>query len=349
MKAIVYEKYGPPEVLRLAEVEKPSPVGEQVLVRVRAVSVNAPDWRLMSADPFFARVSSGVFRPKRPTLGSDIAGTVEATGEQVEHLHVGDDVFGDLSGFGFGGFAEYVCVTEKALVRKPAAISFEVAAASPMAGLTALQGLRDHGGLRPGQQVLIAGASGGVGTFAVQIAKLLGAEVTALCSASKIDLARSLGADHVIDYTKDDFAKGGVRYDLILAVNGYRSIWDYRHALAPRGRYLMAGGEWPQIRQAMLWGPLVSLFGRKKLGNYMVKATQDDLAYLGELLSAGKLKPVIDRSFPLRALPDAIRYVERGHARGKVIISVDSPRVLAHENQLEGVRVASAQPVGATG
>lgn len=349
MKAIVYERYGSPEVLRLEEVEKPIPQGDRVLVKVCAVSVNAPDWRLMRANPFFARAYSGLFRPKFRTLGSDIAGTVEAIGQRVARLHIGDDVFGDLSSFGFGGFAEYVCVPEKALVRKPSRISFEVAAASPMVGLTALQGLRDHGRVRPGQRVLIAGASGGVGTFAVQVAKLLGAEVTALCSASKMDLARSLGADHVIDYTKDDFTKSGQRYDLIFAVNGFRSIWDYRRVLAPQGTYLMAGGEWPQIRQAMLWGPLVSLFGRQKLGNYVAKATQDDLVYLGELLSAGKLKPVIDRRFPLSAVPDAIRYVEQGHACGKVMINVDGPSAFTHENRVTGARVASAPLVGAMG
>jgi NADPH:quinone reductase-like Zn-dependent oxidoreductase len=323
MKAIVYERYGAPDVLRLEEVERPTPKGDQVLVKICAVSVNAPDWRLMRATPFLARMHSGLFRPKYPILGCDIAGTIEQAGPQAKQFCAGDEVFGDLARFGYGGFAEYVCTTEKALARKPPGITFEVAAASPMAGMTALQGLRDHAGVRPGHKVLIAGASGGVGTFAVQIAKLLGAEVTAVCSTGKVDMVRSLGADHVIDYTKEDFTKNGRRYDVIFAVNGFRSIWDYRRALVAEGTYLMAGGDWPQIRQALLFGPILSLFGSKKLGPSTTKASQKDLAYLGELLEAGKLTPVIDRRYPLGAVPDAIRYVEEGHARGKIIINVD--------------------------
>jgi len=322
MKAIVYDKYGPPDVLRFTEVPTPQPKGDEVLVRIRAVSVNAPDWRLMRATLFLARAHSGLLRPRFRILGSDVAGTVEATGPGTKELRAGDDVFGDLARFGFGGFAELVCATEKALVRKPASVSFTDAAASPMAGLTSLQGLRDHGRVRPGHKVAIVGASGGVGTFAVQIAKLLGANVTAVCSTSKVDTALALGADRVIDYTKEDFAKSGEWYDVIFAVNGYRSIWDYRRALAPRGVYLMAGGEWPQIRQALLWGPLLSLVGPQRFGLSTPKPSQEDLAYLGELLASGKLRPVIDRHFPLNAVADAIRYVEEGHARGKVMIDV---------------------------
>jgi NADPH:quinone reductase-like Zn-dependent oxidoreductase len=323
MKAITYETYGSPDVLRLEEVEKPTPTGDQVLVKVRAVSVNAPDWRTMRADPFFIRATSGLMRPRFRILGCDIAGTIEAVGPQARQFRAGDDVFGDLAHFGYGGFGEYVCPAEKALARKPAGVSFEVAAASPMAGTTAIQGLRDHGRVQAGQKVLIVGASGGVGTFAVQIAKVLGAEVTAVCSSSKVDLVRSLGADRVIDYTKEDFLRDGQRFDLIFAVNGYRSIWDYRRALTPRGRYLMAGGDWPQIRQALLWGPLLSLFGPRKFGVVPAATTQKDLTYLGELLEAGKVKPVIDRRFPLSRVPDAIRYVEEGHAKGKVLIDVE--------------------------
>jgi NADPH:quinone reductase-like Zn-dependent oxidoreductase len=326
MKAIVYERYGGPDVLRLEEVEKPTPTGDQVLVKICAVSVNAPDWRLMRATLLLARLHSGLFRPKFSILGCDIAGTIEQAGPQAQQLRAGDEVFGDLARFGYGGFAEYVSTTERALVRKPAGITFEVAAASPMAGLTALQGLRDHAGVRPGQKVLIVGASGGVGTFAVQVAKLLGAEVTAVCAAGKVDMVRALGADHVIDYTKEDFAKSAQRYDAILAVNGCRSIWDYRRALAPKGTYLMVGGDWPQIRQALLWGPALSLFGSQKLGACNTQASQKDLAYLAELLDAGKLEPVIDRRYPLSAVPDAMRYVEEGHARGKIIINVDPSR-----------------------
>jgi NADPH:quinone reductase-like Zn-dependent oxidoreductase len=326
MKAVVYEKYGAPDVLRFEEVERPTPTRDQVLVKICAVSVNAPDWRFMRATPFLARLGSGVFNPKFPILGCDIAGTIEAVGPEAKQLRVGDEVFGDLARFGFGGFAEYVCPCEKALARKPPSVTFEVAAASPMAGMTAIQGLRDHAGVRPGHKVLIAGASGGVGTFAVQVAKLLGAEVTAVCSTGKVDMARALGADHVIDYTQEDFAKNGQLYDVIFAVNGFRTIWDYRRALAAKGTYLMAGGDWPQIRQALLWGPLLSLFGSQKLSPSTTTASQKDLAYLGELLEAGTLNPVIDRRYPLSAVPDAIRYVEQGHARGKVIINVDPIR-----------------------
>lgn len=327
MKAIVHDEYGSPDVLRLEEVEKPTPKRDQVLVKVRAVSVNAPDWRLMRADPFLARLHTGLLRPGFRTLGCDVAGTVEAAGPEARQLRAGDHVFGDLARFGYGGFAEYVCPSENAFVRKPAGISFEVAAASPMAGLTALQGLRDRGQVRTGQKVLIAGASGGVGTFAVQFAKLLGAEVTAVCSTGKLELVRSLGADRVIDYTKEDFARDAQRYDLVLGINGFRSIWDYRRLLAPRGRYVMLGGDWPQIRQAMAWGPLLSLLGSRKLGPYEAQASQEDLVHLGELLEAGKVHPVIDRRFPLAGVPDAIRYVEEGHARGKVIIEVDLQRI----------------------
>ena len=320
VKAIVYERYGPPDVLRLADVEKPEPKRDQVLIKIRAVSVNAPDWRLMRATPFLARANSGLFRPKFRTLGSDIAGTVEAMGPEAKQLRMGDEVFGDLSSFGFGGFAEFVCAPERALVRKPATVSFEVAAATPMAGLTALQGLRDRGGVRSGHKVLIFGASGGVGTFAVQIAKVLGAEVTAVCSTSKMDIARALGADRVIDYKREDFTQSGEHYDVIFAVNGFRSIWDYRRALAPNGVYLMAGGDWPQMRQGLVWGPLLSILGRQKLGPSITKASQEDLSFLGELLASGKLTPVIDRHYSLSAVPDAIRYVEEGHARGKIIV-----------------------------
>ena len=322
MKAIVYDRYGPPDVFRLEEVDQPTPRGDQVRVKIRAASVNAPDWRLMRANPIFARLHSGLLRPKFRILGCDVSGTVDAVGPDAKQFRVGDDVFGDLARFGYGGFAEYVCPTEKALAAKPASVSFEAAAATPMAAMTALQGLRDRGHVQPGQKVLIAGASGGVGTFAVQIAKLLGAEVTAVCSTSKTELARSLGADRVIDYSKDDFAKGAERYDVVFAINGFRRIWDYRRVLAPRGVYLMAGGEWPQIRQALLWGPLLSLFGRQRFGPSTTRASQKDLSFLGELLASGTIRPVIDRHYPLGSVPDAIRYVEAGHASGKVIIDI---------------------------
>lgn len=322
MKAIVYQRYGAPDVLRFEEVERPTPKGDQILVKIRAVSVNAPDWRVLRATPVLARLHSGLLKPKYPILGCDIAGIVEEVGPEAKQFRVGDEVFGDLANFGFGGFAEYVCPTEKALAHKPAGITFEVAAASPMAGMTALQGLRDHGGVRRGHKVLIVGASGGVGTFAVQVAKHLGAEVAAVCSTDNVEMVRELGADHVIDYTREDFTKNGQLYDVIFAVNGFRSIWDYRSALAPNGTYLMAGGDWPQIQQAMLWGPLLSLLGSKKLRVSPMTPSHDNLVYVGQLLAAGTLTPVIERRYPLSAVPDAMRYYEQRHARGKLIINV---------------------------
>ncbi|MDH4134684.1 MAG: NAD(P)-dependent alcohol dehydrogenase, partial [Gammaproteobacteria bacterium] len=243
MKAIVYQSYGPSEVLHLKELAKPSPKDNEVLVRVHAASVNAADWRMMRADPFLVRLYSGLLKPtKVQTLGADIAGRVEAVGKDVRQFRPGDEVFGDVSASGFGGFAEYRCARESELVLKPAHVSFEEVAAVPLAALTALHGLRDAGQIRAGQKVLIHGASGGVGTFAVQLARHFGAEVTAVCSTGKVDLARSLGADHVIDYTQEDFAKGQERYDLILAVNGNRSIFEYKRALTPKGVYVMTGG-----------------------------------------------------------------------------------------------------------
>ncbi len=329
MQAIVYDRYGPPEVLHLQEVATPEPRGDQVRIRIRRVSVNAPDWRLLRARPAMARLSAGLLRPHVHTLGSDVAGTVDALGDRATHFRVGDDVFGDLAQFGYGGFAEYVCVPERAVTRVPVGVSFDDAAATPMAGGTALRGLRDHARLRPGQKVLVAGASGGVGTFALQIAKRLGAHVTAVCSTGKCDLARRLGADRVLDYTKDDFAQGAERYDVVFAVNGYRPIRDYARVLALRGIYLMVGGEWPQIREALLTAPLRSLVGRRKFAASVSESTPADLALLGEWLADGRIAPVIDRHYPLREVPDAIRYVEQGHATGKVMIDVWSGEAAA--------------------
>jgi NADPH:quinone reductase-like Zn-dependent oxidoreductase len=322
MKAVIYTKYGPPEVLQLKDVEKPAPTDYEVLVKIYAASPNAADWRLLRADPFLARFYSGLLRPKYRILGADIAGEVEAVGKNVKQFKPGDEVFGDLANWGWGGFAEYVCVHENALVLKPANISFEAAAAAPMAAITALQGLRDKGRIQPGQTVLINGASGGVGTFAVQISKAFGAEVTAVCSTRNLDMARSLGADHVIDYTQEDFTRTGQRYDLILAANGYHSIFEYRRALSPGGTYVMTGGSIAQMFQAMLLGPLISMIGNKKMGNLIAKANQKDLAFLKELLNAGKVKPVIDRRYTLNEVPEALRYLEEGHAKGKVVITV---------------------------
>ncbi|MDQ0416323.1 NADPH:quinone reductase-like Zn-dependent oxidoreductase [Croceifilum oryzae] len=322
MKAMICTKYGPPDVLQLEEVDKPTPKENEVLVKVRAASVNAGDWHLLRAKPFIIRLGIGLIKPKYKILGMDIAGTVESVGSQVKGLKLGDEVFGDLSRCGFGAFAEYVCVPESKLAIKPASISFEEAAAVPTAGVTALQGLRDKGKIKAGQKVLINGASGGVGTFAVQIAKRFGAEVTAVCSTRNVELVSSLGADHVIDYTCDDFTKMGQCYDLILAVNGYHPISAYKRVLNPHGVYVMIGGTEVQMFQAMLAGPFISMSG-KQMGNLLVKPNKKDLMEMSYYLEAGEVVPVIDRSYPLSRLPEAIAYLEEGHAQGKVIITMD--------------------------
>jgi NADPH:quinone reductase-like Zn-dependent oxidoreductase len=324
MRAIVYHRYGSPDVLHLEAVPKPVPQHDEVLVNVHAASVNAGDWHLLRAKPFLMRLMGfGLLTPKHPILGSDIAGRVEAVGNTVTQFHCGDEVFGNTAIYGFGGFAEYVCVPEKALVLKPTTLSFEEAAAVPQAALTALQGLRDKGQIKPGQQVLIYGASGGIGTFAVQIAKAFGAVVTAVCSTRNVNMARSIGADYVIDYTKEDFTRNGQRYDLILAVNGYHPIWTYQRALHPEGVYVTTGGSPAQLFQAMLLGPVISRMGRQKMGNSAHHPNQKDLLVLKELLEEGKVTPVIDRRYPLREVVDALRYVEAGHAKGKVVIMVE--------------------------
>lgn len=324
MKAIVYYNYGSPDVLKLEEVEKPIPKDDEVLIRIHAASVNAYDWHLLKADPFLVRLMGGGFlKPKNKILGADIAGQVEAVGRNVKRFQPGDDVFGDLSGCDNGSFAEYACAPENRLALKPASMTFEKAAAIPMAAVTALQGLRDEGQIQPGQKVLINGASGGVGTFAVQIAKSFGAEVTAVCSSRNLDMARSIGADHVIDYTKEDFTQNEQRYDLILAANGYHPILDYKRALSPKGKYVMAGGSMSQMFQAMLLGPWISMTGSKKMGGVAAAPNQKDLVLIKELFEAGKVTPVIDRCYPLSETAEAIRYLDAGHARGKVVITLE--------------------------
>ena len=323
MKAIVYTEYGSPDVLHLKDVAKPVPADDEVLVKVHAVSVNAADLHLLRADPFLIRLSSGFLKPKHTILGSDIAGRVEAVGSNAKQFKPGDEVFGDISACGWGGFAEYGCVREDALALKPTNLSFEQAAVVPMAAVTALQGIRHAGQIRPGQKALINGASGGVGTFAVQLAKSFGAEVTAVCSTRNLETARSIGADHVIDYTKEDFATNGQQYDLILAANGDRSISDYKRALSPTGVYVQTGGSMGQMTQAMIQGPWISMTGSKKMSNMGVaKPNQSDLVLMKELLESGKVKPVIDRCYPLSEVPAALRYLEEGHAQGKVVITV---------------------------
>ena len=324
MKAMVNTEYGSPDVLHLKELAKPSPKEDEILVKVHAASVNAADWHLLRADPFLVRLMvGGLLKPKITILGADIAGRVEAVGGNVKEFHPGDEVFGDISACGWGGFAEYVCARENALVLKPANITFEQAAAVPLAGVTALQGLRDYGQIRPGQKVLINGASGGVGTFAVQIARSFGAEVTAVCSTRNVDMAHSLGADHVIDYTREDFTRSGQCYDLILAANGYHPISDYKRALSPDGIYVMAGGSMPQMFQAMLLGPWISRNSEQKMVHFLAKPNKKDLTFIKELLETGKVKPVIDGCYPLSEVAGAFRYMEEEHARGKVVITVE--------------------------
>ncbi|MCX6120299.1 MAG: NAD(P)-dependent alcohol dehydrogenase [Ignavibacteriales bacterium] len=320
MKAVVYTKYGSPDVLQLKDIEKPAPKKNEVLIKIHAASVNAYDWHFLTADIFLLRLmGGGLLKPKFTGLGADIAGRVEAVGKNVKQFQPGDEVFGMVR----GGFAEYACALEDGLALKPSNLSFEEAAAVPMAAVTALQGLRDEGRIQAGQKVLINGASGGVGTFAVQIAKSFGAEVTAVCSTRNVDQARSLGADHVIDYTKEDFTQGGQQYDLIFAANGYHPLSAYKRALTPKGIYVMAGGSKAQIFQAMLLGSWMSEKGGRKMGGVSAKRSQKDLLILKELLEAGKVIPVIDRRYPLQEAAEALRYLGAGHARGKVVITME--------------------------
>jgi NADPH:quinone reductase-like Zn-dependent oxidoreductase len=324
MRAIVYHTYGSPDVLKLEEVQMPVPQDNEVLVKVHAASVNAAELHFLRADPFLMRfMGFGLLKPKHTILGAALAGQVEAVGRNVTQFQPGDEIFGDLTRCGFGAFAEYVCASEDALALKPANVTFEEAAAVPLAAVTALQGLRAKGQIQPGQKVLIYGAGGGVGTFAVQLAKSFGASVTAVCSTRNVDMVRSIGADHVIDYTQEDFTKNGQRYDLIFAVNGYHSISDYKRALNPRGVYVFIGGSIAAMFQAMLLGPLISMTGKQKMGSMGVaKPNQKDLVFMKELLEAGKVVPVIDRRYPLRETAEALRYLEKGHAKGKVVITM---------------------------
>ena len=321
MKAIVYEKYGSPDVIHLKDVEKPTPKDDEVLIKIHAASVNAYDWHFLTADIFLIRfMGGGLLKPKNTRLGADIAGRIETVGINVKQFQPGDEVFGMVE----GGFAEYTCAPESALALKPVNTSFDEAAAIPMAAITALQGLRDEGQIRAGQKVLINGASGGVGTFAVQIAKSFGAEVTAVCSTRNLEQARSIGADHVIDYTKENFTKNGQQYDLVFAANGYHSLSAYKRALTPKGIYIMAGGSMAQIFQSMLLGTIMSETGGRKMGGVSAKRNQNDLVFIKELFEAGKVKSVIDKRYPLSEAAEALRYLGAGHARGKVVISMES-------------------------
>ncbi len=325
MKAIVYTQYGSPDVLHFTEVEKPTPKDNQVLVKVHAASANPADWHTMRGAPFIARLVNGLFKPKNPRLGADLAGRVEAVGKDVTQFKAGDEVFGELSLSEMGSFAEYICASEDTFALKPANMTFEQAAAVPLAAFTALQGLRDKGQIQSGEKVLVNGASGGVGTFAVQIAKSYGAEVTGVCSTGNLDMVRSIGADHVIDYTREDFTHNGQQYDLIYCAVGNRSITDYKRALKPQGICAIAG--FTNLRllfEHMILGPRRSKVGGQQVGLMeTAKANKKDLLVLKDLLETGKVKPVIDRSYPLSETADAIRYLETGHARGKVVIIVE--------------------------
>ena len=319
MKAILLTQYGSPDVLQFKEVEKPVPNDGEILVKIHAASTNPLDWHLMRASPFFVRLGGGLRKPKDPRLGADFAGRVEAVGNNVTQFQPGDEVFGVYT----GSFAEYVSVPENRVVLKPTTSSFEEAAAIPVAAITALQGLRDTGHIHSGQKVLVNGASGGVGTFAVQIARSYGTEVTGVCSTRNVDLVRSIGADHVIDYTQEDFTRNGRRYDLIYDAVGNRSVSDYKRALNPEGMCVIAGFQnLPRLFEHMVLGPLRSKTGDKKVGLMgIAKPNQKDLVYVKELVEARKVVPVIDRCYALREVPEALRYLEAGHARGKVVIT----------------------------
>ena len=322
MKAIVYEKYGPPDVLQLKEIEKPVPKENEVLIKVRVASITFGDLAAVKGEPFMVRFTLGLRKPKYKTPGKDVAGEIEVVGANVKDFKAGDAVFGDLSECGWGAFAEYVSAPENAVVHKPANSSYKEAAAVPESAVVALQGLRELGRIQSGQKVLIYGASGGIGTFAVQIAKSFGTHVTGVCSTRNMELVRSIGADLVIDYTKEDFNQNEEQYDLILATAGYRSLFDYKRALAPGGRYVATGGKMAQIFQPMLLGPWLSSDGRK-MTNLAMKPNKKDLTFVKDLIEAGKVKPVIDKTFPLKELPDALRYYGQGHSRGKVVVTVD--------------------------
>jgi NADPH:quinone reductase-like Zn-dependent oxidoreductase len=322
MKAMIYTEYGPLDVLKLVDIEKPAPKAREVLIKVQAASITFGDLAAVKGEPFMVRFSLGLREPKFKILGKDVAGIVEAVGANATQFQPGDEVFGDLSESGWGAYAEYVAVPENALVHKPANISFEAAAAVAESAVVALQGLRQKGQIQPGQRVLIYGASGGIGTFAVQIAKSFGVEVTGVCSTRNLDMVRSLGADYVIDYTKEDFTQNGQQYDLILATAGYRSIFDYKRALALNGKYVATGGSMAQVFQPMLLGPWLSTGGRK-MSNLAMKPDTKDLTFIKELIEAGKIQPVIDQVFPLQELPAALRHYGEGHSRGKVVIIME--------------------------
>jgi NADPH:quinone reductase-like Zn-dependent oxidoreductase len=319
MKAIVYTKYGGPGVLQIKEVEKPFPKDDEVLIKVHAVSINDWDLGLLHGD-FINRILNGIRKPKRTILGSDIAGRIEAVGKNISKFKIGDEVYGDLSGR-WGGFAEYVCAPEKALALKPAAMSFEEAASIPQAAMLAVQGLIDKGKIHAGQKLLINGAGGGVGTFGVQIAKLYGLEITGVDSTAKLDMLRSIGFDHVIDYTQEDFTKNGQHYDLILDAKTNRSMFDYSRALSPNGIYVTVGGSISRLLQALFLGPWISMINKKHIRIVSLK-TNKDLIFMNELFETGKVKPVIDGPYKLGEFHEAFRIFDKAEHKGKVVITM---------------------------
>jgi NADPH:quinone reductase-like Zn-dependent oxidoreductase len=321
MKAIVYTKYGSPDVLELKEVDKPIPKDNEVLVKVYAVSINDWDWQLLQGIPFVNRLINGFIKPKKKILGSDIAGRIESIGKNVKKFQPGDEVYGDLSN-DWGGFAEYVCAHENKLALKPTGMTFEEAAAIPQAAMLTVQGLRDKGQIKQGQKLLINGAGGGVGTFGVQVAKLYGVEVTGVDNSGKLDMMRSMGFDHVIDYTKEDFTRNGLCYDLILDTKTNRSVFDYARALSPNGTYVTVGGNLDRLLQVVILGPLITIFNKKKLCLVTLKPNKD-LAYMNELFEAGKVKPVIDGHYKLGEVPKAFRLFGKGDHKGKLVITVE--------------------------
>ena len=321
MKAAVCSRYGPPDVVQITDVEKPVPKDNEVLIEVRAASVNPFDWHLMRGTPYIVRIMAGLLKPKDKRLGVDVAGQVEAVGRNVTQFRPGDEVFGACR----GAFAEYACASESALVMKPDNVTFEQAASAPVAAFTALQGLRDKGQIQPGQKVLINGAAGGVGTFAVQIAKWFGADVTGVCSTRNADMVRSIGADRVIDYTQEDFTKSGQRYDLFFDCVGNHSLLACRRVLNPKGIYIVVGGpdgRWLGPLARMIKTLVLSRFVSQNLVMFLARRSKEDLTIMHELMKAGKVTPVIDKRYKLSEVPEAIRYLEEGHARGKVVITL---------------------------
>jgi NADPH:quinone reductase-like Zn-dependent oxidoreductase len=321
MKAIVYYKYGSPDVLKLEEVEKPAPADDELLIKVHAVSLNRSDWEGLIGKPLYARLG-GLRKPSQRILGSDVAGRVEMAGKINSQFQPGDEVFGEMWDY-HGGFAEYVCTRGKAWALKPASITFDEAAAIPQAGVIALQGIRHKGQLQPRQKVLINGAGGGAGSFAIQLAKLDGAEVTGVDNTEKLDFMRSLGADYVIDYTREDFTKNGKQYDLILDLVAYRSAFVYKRAVAPNGSYFAVGGSVATFLQILLFGPRIRKATGKNIRVLAVQRNREDLVHITELCEAGKVVPMIDRRYSLSEVPEALRYLGEGHAKGKVVITVE--------------------------